>query len=374
MKVVPHKIWFGFMLSFMISFQLMSQTYYSNWRERGASNKLDSVLIEINNNKVTISIPKDNGSILVFEGRMLTDFNDNQQELKAYVKGISDNTKVSPEYLQTLKAHAPRLLCFIKDGDDTIDFGDNKVEFWTPEKSPESPNAIEYSYIKKNHFIVDRTWVTKSKAFTMRQLIDDDSYYATGLVCGLTDGFLEDVNMLISIAEVIDQNTLFFIGDMQLYDEYMGAPDESFRNEYGFLLPSEFSAEATEARAKQRKIAIMIGEYLSDTDKLKELGGIMYTELSQMLSEWFNETIGNNTPAIAGYQHGKILYGIITMFIGVKEVSVMLQGGREGLKMLKLIKNMACFTGDTPVHTIHGAIPISELSLGIEQFETLDTN
>ncbi|MCP5064731.1 MAG: hypothetical protein GY936_20030 [Ignavibacteriae bacterium] len=360
-------------ISMLLSIHGFGQKYHSAWTERGASNRIDSLLIEIDNRKVTFSIPKENGSVLVFVGRMNTTFNAEPQDLYAYAKNIPNNINVSPEYLQILKEHPPKLLCHIKKGDDTIEFLDNKVEFQAPEKKPESVLRPEnYPYFKKNRFVVDSTWLKKSKKFEMRDLLDSDSHYGVGMLCGFTDGFLEDVKMVISIAEVIDENTLFFIGDMQLFDQYSGA--KSFVEEYGLYLPKEFGPEATAARAKQREIALAVGQYLSDYEKLSEFGRLMYNQLAEMMSEWFEEFVGENTSALQGYQHGKGLYGFITMFIGVKEISVLLKGGQAGFDMLSFVRKMSCFTGETPVITENGAIPISELKLGLTQFKELNSH
>lgn len=372
-RLIKH-VYFMVAISLFLSTSGFGQKYNSAWTERGASNRIDSVFIEIDNRKVTFSIPKENGSVLVFVGKMKTTFNAEPQDLYAYAKDIPNSINVSPEYLQILKEHPPKLLCHIKKGDDTIEFLDNKVEFQAPEKNPESPvlRPEAYPYFKKNRFDVDSTWLKKSKKFEMRDLLDSDSHYGVGMLCGFTDGLLEDVSMVISIAQVIDDNTLFFIGDMQLFDQYSGA--KSFVEEYGLYLPREFGPEATAARARHRDIALAVGEYLSDSDKLYEFGKLMYDQLGEMMSEWFEEFIGDNTSSLQGYQHGKALYGFVTMFIGVKELSVLLKGGQAGFDMLGFIRKVSCFTGDTHVITENGAVPIGELKLGLEQFKELNNH
>jgi hypothetical protein len=372
MNGTKNKIFAAFIAMLFVGFSVEAQTFYSAWSERGASNKIDSVTIDVDNNKVTISIPKANGSLIVFKGEMPTDINANEQSLYAYSQQIPDNTKVSAEYLQTLKDHPPRLVLHLKEGDNMIVFARDQVNFWAPAKSSENTRPDDYDYFRKNTFVVDSTWLGKSKRFAMRNFLDSDSHYGFGMICGLIDGLLEDLNMLISIADVIDDNTLFIVGDMQMIDEFVGPLDKEFLDEYGFYLPKEFSAESSEARRKHREIAVQIGKILTDLEKLKEIGGMMYDQIGEMLGEWLDETIGNNTPAVAGHSHGKILYTIITMFIGVKEVSLMLQGGRQGIRSLQLIKNMACFTGDTPVLTNNGSIQISNLKLGLAQYEGLN--
>ena len=205
----------------------------------------------------------------------------------------------------------------------------------------------------------------KQRAFTFRQLLDSDDHYGVGLLCGLADGLLEDVSMVVSVGKFFDQNTLVIFGDMQVIDAVLSDFDQSFRDEYGFLLPKEFSAENTAARAKQLEIAKVISQYVTDTEKLSELGSMMYTEMGKMISEWFGETIGDNTSVIAGYQHGKIMYGIITMFVGVKEISLLFKGGDASLNFLKIVSKMACFTGETKVLTNSGPTAINQLRLGI---------
>ena len=140
-----------------------SQTYLSNWIEQGRSNKIDSVRIEVDKNKITFFVPKENGSILIFEGELPTDLNNNSQQIKAKLKDIAPSTKVSPEYLQTLKAHPPRLVAEIKEGDETMVFDRGQIRFYAPMTAETNTAQNDYDYQSRNVFNVQRTWEIKAK-------------------------------------------------------------------------------------------------------------------------------------------------------------------------------------------------------------------
>ena len=196
-----------------------------------------------------------------------------------------------------------------------------------------------------------------------------------GLVCGFGDGVIEDLKMVMSISEFVDQNYLLFIGDMHLYDLAVGQMDSSFVKDYGFMLPMQFSVESATARAQYREIAMAIGKFAAKygtrpvlvqplDPEMIQLFETVFNQMSEAMKLWFEELSGDGTTAIAGYQHGKILYLVASMFVGIREISLLLQGGREAAQLARTISNMMCFTEETLIFTNHGRIPIRELNLG----------
>ena len=370
MKRLKHTFAYNiFILLLLFSYEGLAQKYGSNWIEDGRSNTIDSVRIEIDGKKIKFIVPKANGSILIFEGRLYTDLNLIDQELIVKLKSINPGIEVTPEYLRTLKDHPPRLRAVVSKEDGVINFSRNLIFFDAP--IPEEPGE---GYRDKNTFNVDKTWLIESGPWSFRSMLDSDTSPLIAFYCGLLDGLLEDMKMVVSIGQFIDDNTLIVFGDVHVIDLAVGNYDESFMEQYGILLPKEFSAKQRQARAELRDTLVKMVEYMDDYEKLKQLGTMVYDALGEALSEWYDETIGNNTPTLQGYQSGKLVYGLITSLVGVKELSLMLQGGRQMAKTLKIIKSMACFTGDTVVITNRGAVSFDSLRLGQTEFIQLNNN
>ena len=369
-RILQNFVYSSFALLMLFAVPVQAQKYGSNWIEDGRSNRIDSVRIEIDGKKVKFIIPKENGSVLIFDGRLYTDLTSTDQELNVKLKSINPGIEVSPEYLKTLKDFPPKLRAVVSKRDDgVIQFSRNLIYFDAPLK--ENP---EEGYTDKNVFNVEKSWVIKPGPWSFRSLMSSETYPLVAFFCGFLDGLLEDAKMVISIGQFIDDNTLYVFGDVHLIDIIVNRYDKSLMDKYSVLLPKEFSAERRQAREKLRATLNEVATYINDIEKIKKMGTLVYDSLAEALSEWYDETVGNNTPTLQGYQSGKLVYGLITMLVGVKELSLFLQGQRHTLKMLKIVKNMACFTGETPVLTNRGVVALESLRLGPPEFIQLNNN
>ncbi|WP_445711169.1 polymorphic toxin-type HINT domain-containing protein [Flavobacterium sp.] len=100
----------------------------------------------------------------------------------------------------------------------------------------------------------------------------------------------------------------------------------------------------------------------------------VHNTLKSELGIWWDESTGGVTNAEMGYQNGKLVFDVLSTFIGVGEVKAFIQTGKfssNALKTLRksktqiirMLKPCGCFTAGTQVYTEEGYKNIEDIKV-----------
>jgi len=242
--------------------------------------------------------------------------------------------------------------------DDEIKGNGNSYDFGTRMYDPRigkfislDPRMREFSHMSPYAYAANNPVYYEDQEgegpipFRFKEYLKKDSWYVTGFLAGLGDGVIETLDMAAGAAEASAAWTPWN--------------------------PYAWTEQGSKTRAEHREMGQMVVKLFSDSD----LRDKMYSNIKKELGVYFDQVIGRGTNAEMGYQHGKLVFDILTTFIGVGEVKALVKTGEFSANALKLLRNSktkliralkpcGCFTAGTQVYTEEGYKNIEDVKIG----------
>ncbi|TGD56848.1 polymorphic toxin-type HINT domain-containing protein [Flavobacterium humi] len=245
-----------------------------------------------------------------------------------------------------------------KEKDDEIKGGGNSLDFENRMHDPrvgrflsldprikQFPQMSPYAFASNNPIYYEDLDGEGPIPFRFKDKLKKDSWYVTGFLAGLGDGIIETLDMA---AGAVQSSAAWTPWN-----------------------PYAWTDSAKKVRADHIEMGQMVVKLFSSSD----LRDKMYASIKKEIGVWFDQSTFQGTPAEAGYQHGKILFDVLSMFIGVGEVKAFVKTGEfsaDALKLLrrsrkaivKMLKPCGCFTAGTLVYTEKGYKNIEDIKVG----------
>ncbi len=190
------------------------------------------------------------------------------------------------------------------------------ISRWTScDKSGLKDGLNLYAYVRGNPVrLSDRSGrfglddITNWRA---RSLLSKDSSWTSGLVLGLADGLWETGVMgadAVIAKKSWDPTDLYF-----------------------------WTKSAADTRKEHRELLSGVAELFTSPKKRQQISD----SLGGTFVVWWSELNNEHTEGEAGYQHGKLLFDVLSMFIGVGEIKGLLKTGAFSKKALSKIKKLS---------------------------------
>lgn len=207
------------------------------------------------------------------------------------------------------------------------------------------PHMSPYAYAANNPIYYEDHEGEGPIPFRFKEYLKRDSWYVTGFLAGLGDGVIETLDMAAGSAQASAAWTPW--------------------------TPYAWTESASKARAEHREMGQMVIKLFSD-DGLRDK---MYANIKKELGVYFDQVTGKGTNAEMGYQHGKLVFDVLTMFIGVGELKALVKTGefssnalnllrKSKKQLIRMLKPCGCFTAGTQVYTEEGYKNIEDVKVG----------
>jgi len=169
--------------------------------------------------------------------------------------------------------------------------------------------------------------------------------YMAGFAAGFVDGAWETIEMAWDLAKA--------------------------GSAYNPFSPYFYLESAKQARAEHYEMAKLGAKLFVDENVRDQV----WNSVKEAFGQWWDAVSFQKGGDEAGYQHGKLVFDILTSVIGVGEAKVLLQTGRlskaalaelkNGEKMFAALKSAGlCFAAGTKVLTKDGLVNIEDIKIG----------